>query len=111
MANNFSQKSSRNIGTTDVVVGSYQVPSNTETIVVGLILANVASVDVTATVTVTGTGNITTHVVKDAVIPQGGSLVVAGGEQKLVLITGDQLKVRSNIQTSVDAIMSILEIT
>lgn len=111
MANNFSRKSSVNVGTTPVTVNSYVVPSGTQTIVVGLILANVADGDVVATVTVVTSGDVATHIVKNAAIPLGGSLVVAGGEQKLVLGVGDRVNVVSNIQSSIDVTMSILEIT
>jgi len=38
-------------------------------------------------------------------------LVVGGGDQKIVLVTGDQLIVQSSAATSLDAVMSIMEIT
>ncbi len=38
-------------------------------------------------------------------------LVVGGGDQKIVLVTGDQLQVQSSAATSIDAVMSIMEIT
>ena len=50
-------------------------------------------------------------VVKEAPIPSGGSLVVVGGDQKLVMQTGDSMRVKSDTASSIDAIMSILEIT
>jgi len=50
-------------------------------------------------------------IVKDAPVPAGGSLVVVGGDQKVVLMPGDTVKVRSNTELSADSIMSILEIT
>jgi len=37
--------------------------------------------------------------------------VVVGGDQKVVLETNDSIKVKSDTATSVDAVMSILEIT
>lgn len=111
MANVFRRKSSRNIGSTPQIVGGYTVPAATDAVVIGLILANVGSTTVTGTVTITGTAGNVTNVVKDAVIPVGGSLVVAGGEQKIVLETGDFVSVRSNTASSIDVTMSILEIT
>ena len=41
----------------------------------------------------------------------GGSLVVVGGDQKLVLITGDALKIVSSAASSIDAVTSVLNIT
>jgi len=49
--------------------------------------------------------------VKGATVPAGGSLVVVGGDQKVVLEENDNIKVTSSAATSCDVIMSILEIT
>jgi hypothetical protein len=49
--------------------------------------------------------------VVSAPISAGSSLVIGGGDQKIVLITGDQLQVSSSAATSLDAVMSIMEIT
>jgi hypothetical protein len=38
-------------------------------------------------------------------------LVAVGGDQKLVLITGDKVFVQSSAASSIDAVLSILEIT
>lgn len=111
MANVFRRKSSRNIGATPQVVGGYTVPAATDAVVIGLILANISSTTITGTVTITGSGGNITNIVRNAVIPVGGSLVVAGGEQKIVLETGDTVNVTSNTAASIDVTMSILEIT
>jgi hypothetical protein len=55
--------------------------------------------------------NKTVFVVKDALIMPGSSNVLVGGEQKLVLESGDFLSVTSSLANSVDAIVSVLEIT
>ena len=44
-------------------------------------------------------------------IAPGGALVPIGGDQKLVLITGDKVFVQSSAASSIDAVLSILEIT
>jgi hypothetical protein len=44
-------------------------------------------------------------------IPGGSTIILYGGDQKLVLEGGDMIKVRSSAATSCDVIMSILEIT
>jgi hypothetical protein len=50
-------------------------------------------------------------IIKDAPVPVGSSLVVVGGDQKVVLEPGDTVKVTSNTALSADAIVSVLEIT
>ena len=52
-----------------------------------------------------------THIIKDAPIPSGSSLVPIGGDQKLVLTTGDAIKVSANTASSVDVVMSVLQST
>ena len=48
---------------------------------------------------------------KNAEIFEGGALVAVGGDQKLVLETGDKIKVVSDTASSVDTIVSVLEQT
>ena len=52
-----------------------------------------------------------TYIVKDAPVPVGGALVPIGGNQKIVMVTGDSIKVNSSAASSVDAVLSVLEIT
>lgn len=110
MANTFTRKVSRSIGTSATAVGSYTVGSSTQTTVIGLTLANRTGSQVLADVTLND-GSNDTYMVKDAPIPAGSSLVVVGGDQKVVLVTNDSIKVTSDTASSIDAIMSILEIT
>ena len=110
MANTFKRKLSRAIGTSLTAVGSYTVPSSTSTTVIGLVVSNVTSSQVLITATVND-GSNDTHLIKDAPVPSGGAIVIVGGDQKVVLETLDSIKVQSNTAASVDAIMSILEIT
>ena len=51
------------------------------------------------------------YVVKAAPVPVGSSLVVVGGDQKVVLEASDVLKVTSDTASSADVSLSILEIT
>lgn len=110
MANTFTRKLSRSIGTSATAIGSYTVGSSTETTIIGLTLSNRTASQVLADVTLND-GSNDTYMVKDAPIPAGSSLVVVGGDQKVVLVTGDSIKVTSDTASSIDAIMSILEIT
>ena len=110
MADAFLNKMSRDIGTALTVVGGYTVGASTETTVIGLTVANTTASTVNIDVTLNDGAN-DTYVVKDAPIPTGGALVPIGGNQKIVLNTGDSIKVNSDTASSVDAILSILEIT
>jgi hypothetical protein len=49
--------------------------------------------------------------IKDGVVPVGGTLVIVGGEQKVVLEPADVLKVETSAATSADCFASLLEIT
>ena len=109
MANTFKNRTLRAVGTSATDVGAV-VAASTQTTLIGMTLANITSgvINVTATL---NDGTNTTHIVKDAPIPTGGSLILLGGDQKVVLMTGDKIIVTSNTASSVDVIMSFLEIT
>jgi len=93
MANTFTRKLSRLVGTSATTVGTYTVPSSTTSIVVGLSVTNVTASAITATVAILDISAQTTNLVVSAPISAGSSLVIGGGDQKIVLITGDQLQV------------------
>ena len=109
MPNTFLRKLSQNIGTTPTAVGSYTVGASTATTVIGLTCANTTTTAITVDV-VHNDGSTDTYIVKGATVPSGGSLVVVGGDQKVVLVAGDSIKVTSSAATSCDVIMSVLEI-
>ena len=110
MANTFKNKLERQIGTSLTAIESYTVPASTETTVIGLTVSNTTAATIEVDVTVNDATN-DYYVVKTAPVPSGGSLVVVGGDQKLVLTTGDSVKIKSDTAISADAVMSILEIT
>lgn len=109
MANTFKNRTLRAVGTSPVDVGAV-VAASTQTTLIGMTMANITSgvINVTATL---HDGSNTTHIVKDAPVPTGGSLILLGGDQKVVLMTGDKIIITSNTASSVDVIMSFLEIT
>ena len=109
MANTFKNRTLRQVGTSPVDVGAV-VAASTQTTLIGMTVANITSGVISVTVTL-GDGTNTTNIVKTAPIPTGGSLVVLGGDQKVVLMTGDKITVTSNTASSADVIMSFLEIT
>jgi hypothetical protein len=110
MANTFKRKLSRDVGTSLTAVGSYTVGASTQTTVIGLTVANTTASQVLVDAPVND-GSNDTYIVKSAPVPAGGSLVIIGGDQKVVLETNDSIKVKSDTASSVDAVMSILEIT
>ena len=110
MANAFKNKTQSQIGTALTPLESYTVPAATETTVIGLTIANTSSAQIEVDATLND-GSNDFYIVKEAPVPVGSSLVVIGGDQKVVLMPGDSIKVKSSAGTSADAIMSILEIT
>jgi hypothetical protein len=110
MANTFTRKLSQNIGTSATAIGAYTVAANTKVVVVGLTVTNKTGSSITANVFIND-GAANTYVSANAPISSGSSLVAVGGDQKLVLITGDKVYVESSAASSIDAVLSILEIT
>lgn len=111
MASSFKRYTSRDVGTAQVSVGSYTVPANTSTTVIGMTFSNVSNSAIDITAVHVDTSNNQTHIVKTAPVPVGSSLVAVGGSQKIVLETGDSIQVSASANTSVDVIMSVLEVS
>ena len=111
MANIFKRKLSRDVGNVAVAVGSYTVASNTTVVVVGLTVCNTTGSTVNTSIFINDAADTETYILKDAPIPGGGSLVAIGGDQKVILETGDSVKVISDASTSLDVTMSIMEIS
>ena len=109
MANTFKNRTLRAVGTGVTDVGAV-VAASTQTTLIGMTVSNITS-GVIAVDVVLNDGSNNTHIVKTAPIPTGGSLVVLGGDQKVVLMTGDKITVKSDTASSCDVIMSFLEIT
>lgn len=110
MANTFYRKLSRNVGTSITAIGSYTVPSGATAVIVGLTVCNTSGATVAVDITVNdGTNDY--YIVKAAPISAGGALVPIGGEQKIILAEADSVKIKSDAATSLDAVLSIMEIT
>ena len=96
----------------------YTTPGSTTTVVLGIMVANVHSSQVTASVKLvsdtSGGGraatNTTTFLVKDAPIPVGSSLELLSGN-KVVLETTDKIQIDWSVADKVSITMSIMEIT
>jgi len=103
----------------------YQVPGNTDTVIIGLLLANklgssiVADVAVVRDTDATGSGTAPddVYLIKGAQIPVGSSLEIVSG--KIVISNlhaadldrGDKLQVRCDVGSALDVTLSILENT
>jgi len=111
MANAFKTFTAQKIDTSSGKATLYTCPANTETTIIGLNIANILSVSITVTVELLDGGSTITHVVKDAIVPVGSSLVAVGGPQKIVMNATDVLKVYGSQANCCDAVLSVLEIT
>lgn len=107
--NTFKRKVQQSIGTSLTSINSYTVAADTQTTVIGLVVANRTASQVFIDATLND-GSADTYLIKDAPLPSGGSLVIVGGDQKVVMETGDSIKVKSDTVNSVDVVLSILEI-
>lgn len=108
MANNFASYLTKGVGTTPVAL--LTVAAATQTTVIGLSCANTLNSNITVDVYVTRSA-VDYYIIKNASVLLGSTLVCVGAEQKLVLATGDVLKVQSSAASSVDVITSVLNIT
>jgi hypothetical protein len=104
MANTFKSYLASSVTTQTSVM---TVAANTQTTLIGLSLANTSTGAVTASV-VLSRSSVEYYVIKSAAIPAADSLVLYGGDQKLVMQAGDILKVTSS--ATVDVIASVLEV-
>ena len=122
MANNFLNKLSANVHhanssvaalSTYANVGNYSVATGCVATVIGMSLANMntttaACVEIQVNSATGPAGNIS--IVKGAPVPVGGSLVVVGGDQKVVINASQSMQIKAT-RGNVDVVMSILEST
>ena len=114
MANEFRNRTLTGVGTSATTL--YSTPDGKTSIVLELDLANTTSNVVEATVELldysdasgSGVGTNWKHIVKNAPVPAGGSLMVIAG-QKIVLEAGDKVRVTSSAANVMDAVAAILE--
>ena len=98
----------------------YTVAGSTTTVVLGLVLANIHSSAVTAEGELVSTtsnragnnnaANGTSFLVKDVSIPAGSSLELLSGG-KVVLETGDVLRIDCSVADKLSGTLSVMEIT
>ena len=107
MANTFKNFLTNNLTTTGSTL--YSCPSATQTTVIGFSISNTSSSPITADAFITS-GGTDYYLIKSGVVPVGGSLVIVGGDQKVVLEASDVLKALASTTTTADAVVSVLEI-
>jgi hypothetical protein len=105
MANNFKSYGLSNISANTVV---YTVPVATQTTAIGLVVANKTLGTVTANAQIIRASN-TYFLIQNATIVSGTSLVLIGGDQKVVLQANDSVSISSSANT--DTWISVLEIS
>ena len=113
MANTFKLKNKATIpDSAGTPLTFYTVPSSTTTVVLGLVLCNVHTSQVTVTVTVTDneSSDVVSYLIKDTPIPVGSSLEVMAGN-KLILEAADIIKIDCSVADKISPTMSIMEIT
>jgi hypothetical protein len=108
MANLFKSYPSKNVGTSAASV--YTCPPSTQTTIIGLSMANTTSSPITTDAYITRSA-INYYLIEGATVPVGSALVIVGGDQKVVMQTGDVLYVLNSVASSGDAFCSLLEIT
>ena len=119
MANLFKLKTKPSVATS--LAEYYDVPASTTAVVLGISLSNITSSSVTADVQIISdtadhsdiadaSANADTYLVKNAPVPAGGTLEIMAGN-KLVLQTTDKIKVKASAGTSIDLLISVMEIT
>ena len=108
MANTFKLKTKASVGVTTQNV--YVVPAATTTTVIGITLANVSGSSINVGIGGTRASTDDVNILRSVPIPQGSSLEVMGGN-KLVLEATDTLTAISDVASSLDVSVSILELT
>lgn len=112
MSNVFTNSLIPSIGTANTTV--YQGPNATQSTVIGLSIANRTTsntIQVSAYILDSSNSYTPVYIVNGATVPIGGTLVVVGGDQKLVVKAGDSVQVVSSATGSADAILSVLQVS
>jgi hypothetical protein len=108
MPNTFTSYVNKDVGTSPATVVT--VGASTQTTVIGMSVANTTSSPITVNAYITRSG-VDYYLIETATVPVGSSLVIVGGDQKVVLITSDALKVVTSAASSADVVTSVLNIT
>tara|TARA_Y100000741_G_scaffold302212_1_gene243838 strand:- start:112 stop:441 length:330 start_codon:yes stop_codon:yes gene_type:complete len=109
MANTFKSYTSGSIGTT--LVDVYTCPTSTTTIILGASIANTDTNPIGGSIKLAKSGSLDdVFIVKQAPVPVGSTVEVMSGN-KVVLEASDKLQMQSDTASSLDTIVSLLEIS
>lgn len=105
MAQTFVNAVAHNVTSSTTV---YTAPGATTTVVIGLVVSNVAGSDTTLTATVTK-GATTVALISAAPLPSASNYSVLSNNNRIVLQTGDSIAVSAG--ANVDVLVSAMQIT
>ena len=110
MANTFKLKTKANVGVTTTAV--YVVPNSpsTTTVVIGVTLANTTGSSINVGIGINRGSQDDVKLMKSVPIPQGSSFEFMGGN-KIVLEATDTFVAESDVNSSLDVALTIMEIT
>ena len=117
MATSLKNYPTSNVGTIPVIVYNPTLIASDiydpnapkiQSTVVGMILANVTTIPVKASVFLVSS-DVTVYIIKNVSIPVGNSLSVVG-DSKVILEQDDILQVQSSANNSIDVILSVIEV-
>ena len=109
MAEVFKRLRKANISAALSTLANYSANTSTKVLIIGFSACNTSNSAVTFDIG-TNDGSSTVYIVKNAPIPVGGSLIVSDN-QKIVMQPSDVIKTKASANSSIDVIVSVLEIT
>lgn len=109
MATSFKNTLYNSLGTTPTIVKTTVNPGNTT--VIGLSLTNLTDTVVTVSVQIQDTiANTTAYFLKGVMVPPNQSLRAVTGGEKLILTPSTNVIITSSLASSLDLVMSYVEI-
>jgi len=114
MANTFLSETDASIGTSPATV--FTCGASTQSTIIGLSVANRTTSQILIDVQLDASGRTSgaedsVYLVRNAPVPAGSTVVVVGGDQKVVMEPGDDIVVTSDTASSADVVLSHLDIT
>jgi hypothetical protein len=108
MASFFRNAIIKNIG--KVPVEAIATAANSRTTIIGFSLANLTDGVVMIDIQLKDDTSVTAYYAKGLVLPPNSSMRVVNGGEKLIMSTSNTLYINSNLDDSVDAIISYVEL-
>ena len=109
MATLFKNSVVKDVGT--VPIEMLETNGSTRATVIGLSLTNLTNDFVFVSVQIQDDTSVTGYYLKDTLLPANTSLRAVSTGEKLIIAPNNKLLVQSSIDDSVDAILSVVEIT